>query len=213
MCRSPLVDQAKVSTQAADWILDSLVSTVFIVTPNSGFGHLLTNSRPFQAMARKAFDICDADGSGAIDQSELYSGMLLIHLNLAKYAGPAACYPPSRAVCQNLYHAADWDRNGTIDRTEFARIMGVLCAQILQRMLIYYTILILLVPVLAAKVVGVFHIDNGSSWALAANQTISMSLFFLAIPLIWNKIDESSERRLKKQTKSPKAHMDTLSPV
>jgi hypothetical protein len=45
----------------------------------------------FQNMAASAFDLVDADGSGAVDEKELYSGLLMIHLKLGTYAGPAAC--------------------------------------------------------------------------------------------------------------------------
>ena len=39
-----------------------------------------------------AFKVCDQNGSGRINKTELYTGMLLVYLNLAKYVGPAACY-------------------------------------------------------------------------------------------------------------------------
>ena len=42
-------------------------------------------------MADTAFDLVDADKSGSVDEKELYSGLLLIHLKLGCYAGPAAC--------------------------------------------------------------------------------------------------------------------------
>jgi EF hand len=118
-------------------------------------------------------------------------------LNLAKYAGPAACYPPSRQVCNAMFEAADVDCSGTIDREEFTHIMSVLCAQILSRIVVYYIILILLVPVIAAKIMDWTGILEGSYLEMAANQTTSLALFFVAIPLIWNKIDEHSERRLQ----------------
>ena len=34
-------------------------------------------------------------------------------VNLAKYAGPAACYPPTRAVVDQLFDAADADHSGS----------------------------------------------------------------------------------------------------
>jgi len=46
----------------------------------------------FRKLCKWAFDICDSDGTGEIDKTELYAGLLLVHINLAKYAGPAACY-------------------------------------------------------------------------------------------------------------------------
>jgi len=55
-------------------------------------GNFLTRSKQFQELLDKAFKDCDTDKSGSISKSELYVGMLSIHLTLAKYAGPAACY-------------------------------------------------------------------------------------------------------------------------
>lgn len=34
-------------------------------------------------------------------------------VNLAKYAGPAACYPPSRAIVDQLFEAADTNHSGS----------------------------------------------------------------------------------------------------
>ena len=51
----------------------------------------LSGSKYFQQMSDSAFDAIDADGSGEVDEKELYSGLLLIHLKLGSMAGPAAC--------------------------------------------------------------------------------------------------------------------------
>jgi hypothetical protein len=55
-------------------------------------GNFLTSSKAFKSLCKWAFDVCDSNGTGAINETELYAGFLLVHLNLAKYAGPAACY-------------------------------------------------------------------------------------------------------------------------
>jgi hypothetical protein len=47
-------------------------------------------------MSNAAFAVVDADESGEVDEKELYSGLLLIHLKLGCYAGPAACRPVDR---------------------------------------------------------------------------------------------------------------------
>lgn len=51
----------------------------------------LSRSKWFQKLSDNAFDLVDQDGSGCVDEKELYSGLLLIHLKLGSYAGPAAC--------------------------------------------------------------------------------------------------------------------------
>jgi hypothetical protein len=51
----------------------------------------LCRTKFFKGMIANAFELVDQDGSGTIDEKELYSGLLLIHLKLGTYAGPAAC--------------------------------------------------------------------------------------------------------------------------
>jgi hypothetical protein len=120
-------------------------------------------------------------------------------VNLAKYAGPVACYPPTRRVCNQLFDAADADKSGTIDKDEFVKIMGITCAQILSRITVYYLVLILLVPYLATKTVDRLQIPNGSYKEMAAEQTIGLALFFCIIPFVWNNIDAYSEKQLVKR--------------
>jgi hypothetical protein len=59
---------------------------------SKGSGNVLTRSKPFGKLAQWAFSVCDSDNTGEVGKTELYCGLLLVHLNLAKYAGPAACY-------------------------------------------------------------------------------------------------------------------------
>ena len=127
---------------------------------------------------------------------------MLLHLNLAKYAGPAACYPPTRKVCEQMFDAADSDKNDHISQTEFERVLRVLFAQILFRMVVYYAVLILFVPEVSVVVVDYLQIPNGSYMEMAAEQTISLSLFFLAIPIFWDWIDTGAEKTVEKVSSS-----------
>jgi hypothetical protein len=92
----------------------------------------------FERMCDAAFDIVDADGSGAVDSNELYSGLLLIHLKLGTYAGPAACRPLSRECCQATFEKFDVDRSGTLDRVEFRHVMQVLFANVVFRVAVQW---------------------------------------------------------------------------
>jgi hypothetical protein len=56
----------------------------------------LSRTRWFTKISNAAFAVVDADESGEVDEKELYSGLLLIHLKLGCYAGPAACRPVDR---------------------------------------------------------------------------------------------------------------------
>mmetsp|Transcript_6907 Transcript_6907/g.16919 ORF Transcript_6907/g.16919 Transcript_6907/m.16919 type:complete len:231 (+) Transcript_6907:128-820(+) len=154
-----------------------------------GFGRILTKSKAFRTLVSKSFDSMDDNGNGSIDRLELYAGVLLVHLNLAKYVGPAACYPPDRDACDRLFEAADRDDSGNLDRNQFHWIMGVLCARILSRIFAYYVVLILLVPVLASKLVSFAGIPKGTYTELAIQQAFSCGVFFLAIPVLWDAID------------------------
>lgn len=109
--------------------------------------------------------------------------------------------PPTREVCDQLFEAADRNKSGGIDQDEFVKIMGVCCAQILSRMLIYYLVLILFVPYLAAYAADGMNIENGSYQEMATEQIISTALFFAAIPLLWDQIDTTSAKTLAWQKK------------
>jgi hypothetical protein len=51
----------------------------------------LCRTKFFKNMIDSSFQLVDQDGSNDVDEKELYSGLLLIHLKLGTYAGPAAC--------------------------------------------------------------------------------------------------------------------------
>jgi Ca2+-binding EF-hand superfamily protein len=85
----------------------------------------LTRTKAFQRLVAWAFSACDNDKTGEINKSELYAGILLVHVTLAKYAGAAACYPPTRQVIDELFEASDTDKSGTILEEEFTQIMVI----------------------------------------------------------------------------------------
>lgn len=149
----------------------------------------MTKSGAFTTLVDKAFAVCDDSADGIIDEAELYAGLLLVHLTLAKYAGPAACYPPTRKVCDRLFDAADQDNSNGLDKDQFHWVMGILCVQILSRMMVYYVVLILCVPILASYVIAIAHIKEGTYLELATRESVSMLSFFLVVPLLWNAID------------------------
>jgi len=153
----------------------------------------LTQTRAFQAGVSKAFDVCDDSGEGIVDENELYTGVLMVHLKLAKHAGHSACFPPTRAVCDRYFAEADRDRSGGLDREEFHYIVEILCANILTRMFVYYLVLILCVPVLATFVVNLCRIPDDTYFQLVVRALLSALVMFLIMPLIWNIIDGRSK--------------------
>jgi hypothetical protein len=98
-----------------------------------------------------------------------------------------------------LFDASDHNQSCGIDSTEFVNIVGVCCTQILGRILVYYSVLILLVPWLAQRLLDYFEITQNSYGEMAAERIISYAFFFLNIPLLWNYIDETSQKAASKQ--------------
>jgi len=183
---------------------------------------LWTKTRAFKRLTRWAFKVCDQNGSGHINKTELYAGMLLVHLNLAKYAGPAACYPPTREVVNRLFDATDDDKSGGIDEVEFEQIMIIMCSQITSRIAVYYAILILLVPYLIVWSLGLMDLIGvdytlsvldhkvwdryapsflrwlvglipDSAWESLPESLVGVALFYLVIPFCWDRVDSLAQ--------------------
>ena len=100
------------------------------------------------------FDSLDTDGDGTLDAVELYSGVLLIHLELAKYFGPAACKPPSRGQVDSMFRTFDSDNSGDLDKAEFCALSTLLLSNIAGRVLFQFLMTIALLPLLAPKIVA-----------------------------------------------------------
>mmetsp|Transcript_38273 Transcript_38273/g.92597 ORF Transcript_38273/g.92597 Transcript_38273/m.92597 type:complete len:227 (+) Transcript_38273:96-776(+) len=161
--------------------------------------NVLTESKPFQKVVESTFKSMDRTGNGHVSKDELYAGLLTVHLKLAKYAGAAACYPPDKSVCDDLFDAADHDNSGGIDKDEFVAIMGVCCAQILTRMMFYYLILLLFVPYLSANIVDLLMIPNGSYMEMILENIFGFAMFYIAVPVVWDFVDDLSRSKLEKK--------------
>jgi hypothetical protein len=122
----------------------------------------------------QAFETVDQDRSGSVDEKELYSGLLLIHLQLGMYAGPAACKAISRQKCHSVFQKMDVDRSGSLDREEFDNVMCVLFGNVLLRVLFQYACTLMLVPVLAQYVYKgiVWLLAVVTSWLLALDDDV-----------------------------------------
>lgn len=170
------------------------------VTENRNIRSWLLRTKWFERLSHWAFGVCDGNSTGRINKDELYAGVLLVHVNLAKYAGPAACYPPSRTVVEGLFSAVDKDQSGQINQEEFAHILRVCSVHIASRIFVYYAILILLVPKLADAIVdGMLYIndkfidttsDDGKITTGPVNNAITKLLEYVETILTWNQIAE-----------------------
>lgn len=112
-------------------------------------------TKSFQKMCRVAFDAIDSDGSGTMDEKELYAGLLLLHLQLGMYAGPAACRPLSRDQVHTVFLKMDTDQSGTLDVFEFQAIMSVLFSNVLLRVIVQWSMTLMIVPWLAQLILSV----------------------------------------------------------
>lgn len=106
----------------------------------------------FHKLCDSAFDVIDTDDSGSVDEKELYSGLLLIHLKLGMYAGPAACRPLAREKCHAVFAKFDVDESGTLDKEEFRQVMMVLFGNVILRVIVQWTMTIMIVPLLARRI-------------------------------------------------------------
>ena len=64
------------------------------VTKHIG-SNIIARNKAFKILIEKAFVACDTSKSGNISKTELYIAMLSVHITLARYAGPAACFVSS----------------------------------------------------------------------------------------------------------------------
>lgn len=177
--------------------------------------NFLTRSKAFKSLVKWAFTVCDTDKTGSIHKDELYTGVLLVHLKIAKYAGGAACFPASRETIDKLFDASDVDKSGTIDEDEFQKIMVVCCGQILSRVVLYLAMLLFIVPTLAhglivyltavladkswfqaiayavqSPISKVEWLDAMFDWDTLIEDVLGIGIFFALFPIVFGAIDE-----------------------
>jgi len=133
---------------------------------------ILTKTTFFSNIVNSSFESVDVDKSGGVTLEELYSGLLLIHLKMAVYVGAPACRPASKKYVTEVFHIVDTDGSGTLDREEFALVMQILYSQVFTRIVIQWTLTLMLVP-LTTKYILQYT-----------------TLFLLAVHEIWKDIDD-----------------------
>ena len=183
----PTVSKARESDPLDRFSRD--VSTRVLRKPLNFIERLLSKNRYFQATISKAFDFVDVDGSGAINKQELYTGMLIVRLKIAKHAGSSACYPPSRAECDQYFAESDRDGSGTIDREEFHKILEILTTNILTGTIAYYSSIILALPYPVSFLLKLLRVPEGTYYEWVSREAITTGVYFLFIPLLCNIIE------------------------
>lgn len=114
-------------------------------------------SKIFQKLVKWAFNKVDQNNSGAIEPNQLYSGLLLVHLRLATFLGPAACKPASKEYVDEIFILLDKDKNGVLDEEEFSYVVSLLLPQIMSRVIMLMGLTILLLPFLAKYILESFN--------------------------------------------------------
>jgi len=170
------------------------------------FPSFFSKSERFQKLVSWTFEAIDVDKSGSVDKTELYSGLILIHLKLAAYVGPAACRPASRAYVEEIFDILDHDNSGFLDENEFGVVITMLCSQILTRVLLQLGMTLLIVPSVALYIIE-FCTDLTKLMKIIMNEIeqvelASQSLFWLFTSLLnfivpagiqnaWHKVGEA----------------------
>ena len=172
-------------------------------------GNMLTRSNVFHKLVHWSFQQCDTNCTGHIQKEELYTGILLVHLQLAKYAGVAACYPPSRPTIYKLFDASDHNQSGYIEEMEFTNIMVVACTQITSRIVVYYMIIILSVPYMTQILIrtlldmdqylgfrnDIQWLESVLTYGKIVETSFSFMIFFIAVPYIFDFIDSFTRQQ------------------
>mmetsp|Transcript_25030 Transcript_25030/g.28950 ORF Transcript_25030/g.28950 Transcript_25030/m.28950 type:complete len:502 (-) Transcript_25030:250-1755(-) len=108
-----------------------------------------SGTKMFTNMCNDVFDSIDEDNSNEINEKELYTGLLLLHLQLGLYAGPAACKPLSKKNAYDLFHKLDTNQDGTLDRTEFQNVIALLMGNVITRIALQFVCTLVIVPFVA----------------------------------------------------------------
>jgi EF hand len=117
----------------------------------------LCRTKYFRNMCDAAFETIDQDESGSVDEKELYSGLLLIHLQLGMYAGPAACKPLGRERVSKIFYEMDVDRSGSLDRDEFRAVMMLLFSNVVFRVMVQWSMTLMIVPCIARSLLDAIY--------------------------------------------------------
>jgi len=124
----------------------------------------------FERMCDDAFDSIDIDRSGEINESELYQGLLLIHLKLGLYFGAPACKPISAENVKSLFRKLDTNRDGSLDKTEFRNVLVLLMGNVVARIVFQFVCMLVIVPLVAATVLE----SVGRGWTTLAGIVVPL---------------------------------------
>jgi len=114
---------------------------------------IFTRTEYFKRAVDSAFDMIDVDKSGDVTLEELYAGLLIMHLQLAVYAGAPACRPASKEYVTEIFHLLDVDSSNTLSKEEFAAVMKILYSQVFTRIVIHWLLTLMIVPIISQYII------------------------------------------------------------
>mmetsp|Transcript_55538 Transcript_55538/g.66977 ORF Transcript_55538/g.66977 Transcript_55538/m.66977 type:complete len:347 (+) Transcript_55538:99-1139(+) len=120
----------------------------FEVVRTTAQASFLSKSKYFRRLTEWAFHVVNGDRSGKVDKKDVHAGLLLIHLQIALFSGPAACIPASWKKVEEMFELWDVEKSGYLNEDEFSEIMSLLCARIIRRVAIQWSLILLLTPLL-----------------------------------------------------------------
>eukprot|EP00536_Pseudo-nitzschia_multiseries_P002361 jgi/Psemu1/183341/e_gw1.31.105.1 len=146
-------------------------------------------------MCDDAFDSIDADGSGKIDESELYRGLLLIHLKLGLYFGAPACKPLSADNARAVFRKLDANHDGSLDKEEFRSVLALLMGNVVARIIFQFVCTLVIVPLVAATVLE----KAGLGWSKLVEVVVPAWEKYeplLEVAVGWDLVKEHAEAAL-----------------
>jgi hypothetical protein len=109
----------------------------------------LTRTTYFHRLVQSTFITMDTNHSNTVSCDELYAGMLLVHLHMAIYVGASACKPASRDYVNEIFILLDVNNSGVLEFEEFISGMKILYSMVLTRIVVQWSLTLLIVPVLS----------------------------------------------------------------
>ena len=131
-------------------------------------------------LAAKVFAEVDANGDGRLDAAELYSGVLLVYMNVAAYV---YVQPPSRKAVLAELAELDEEHDGTLDAEEFECFVVWLTAGLVLRAAAHLAVMLVVGPLLSNVIVRRIDEEWGAGDAGATTNSSELTLITAHRPL------------------------------
>jgi hypothetical protein len=145
----------------------------------------LTRTTYFHRLVQSTFITMDTNHSNTVSCDELYAGMLLMHLHMAIYVGASACKPASRDYVNEIFILLDVNNSGVLEFEEFTSGMKILYSMVLTRIVVQWSLTLLIVPVLSECMID--WCNNNPYIHFLRNVDI-INMIYQSLFQVWTKI-------------------------